>query len=142
MLSFGITGDGFSWHTARELEVLTDKAVLDPAGIIFDDQFRSLTIHLRRYELASGERSKRRLFTPYRYNKQRQISATLVVRNVVDYQVEPVDCGLREVNLILGVQLRNDCLLLRSAQELQGRSCFFLEVKFTDLDLILQDDNS
>lgn len=140
-MRFRIAGEGFTWYLARELEVLTDKANIEIDGISFDESTKTLRVPLRRYGLAAGERAKRRLLTSYRYDRHRPINALLTIGNVVDWHIARGEYALPEIEVILGAQLREDCLLLRSAQESRGKSCFLLEARFDQLNLSLEDSS-
>jgi len=138
-----IIGEGFTDAALKEVAALTDHAVVSFRQVEYDPGLRVVTLPIRRRPVVVTRcwGGLRRRLT---YDRLRTVEATVVIRNVEDYKVsiDPEKSDTSHVTLLFGVTVKDHTVVLSSAEEAAGRTCYLMELRVAELDLEILDAGS
>ncbi len=115
---------------------LTDRSRLRHAEVAHDPATGTVTLTITRFPLIK----RRRVFSNI-HDFRNPIPAVVTVRNVASCGIQnnaPHDLG-DEIQLIFGLQIRDNQVYACSAEEDRGQPCFSLTIEVSELDIEIAD---
>jgi hypothetical protein len=134
-----IGGEKLPVGVLEEFAAITDRSLLRPEAVQFNDAEASIVVPLSRPPLRGKRR--RLLVSGYRRDQSSSlIRAVLTIRNVESWAAECAPgFGHEPVTLLFGVGVKGNEVYFESAEEDQGRPWYSLTAKVTCIDLELDD---
>jgi hypothetical protein len=137
-MRYRVSGEQVSAEFIDTLAALTDRARLRHAEVAYDPTAGTVSLPITRYPLI-----KRRRVLPNIHDLENPIPAVVAVRNVVSCTIEnntPSDLDA-DVQLIFGLQIRDNQVFVCSAEEDRGQPCFSATLEVSGLDIELADNS-
>ena len=131
-----IKGNEFTTSFLHEVAALTDHARLHVRNVHYDESSKMLTFSIQRFPIR-----KQRIFQGYDYNMSCPIDASIIIRNVIQYNVDNhiSDSPDAEVTLLFGLIVKGNQLCLSSAEESSGVTEYMVIIEVSELDVEIRD---
>ena len=137
-----IRGDEFTSALLSEIGAITDRSLISPADVGFDEPAGLLRVPVRRFKVT---RRKKFLgsIAPYARDMSNPISCTITIRGVGSCTVVRSREGptLSEVTMLFGLKLDGRRVYFCSAEEEHGTPCYSLRAELATLDIELRDED-
>jgi hypothetical protein len=120
--------------------MLTDASTVYPGVERYDKESGVFSLPIIRYPLI-GKRKFFGSITPYRRDRTKPISTLITVHNVTDCNIHffNPDFNLISVTLIFGVTIRDNHIIINSAEEYHGKTCYLVQLTTQNIALELKD---
>lgn len=135
-----VAGGPFSENVFREIEALTDRALVHCDGVRYDQEMKLVVIPITRYPIKKRRKLLGRI-TPYAKEMTGGLSSLVTVRNVV--KVETANNLARDENqdvtVLFGLVVKDETVHFSSAEESRGTLMFSMDIHVSGLDLEIAD---
>ena len=135
-----IRGRSFTEHLFREIEAITDHALLQVESVKYDAHDGSVSMLMDRFRLSRAGRNFMRRWR-YKRDFDQRIRSSIVVRNVTSFEVEEniLDSDCTEIMIMYGITVRSDHIILTSAEETSGVNWYSFDIGINVVDVELMD---
>ena len=134
-----IKDGSFTDNVKREIEAITNKAILHFRDVKYNEVDKCITLPITRYNF----KTQRGFFgniKPYGYDKNVTIKSVITVRNVTSNNIT---CNMpsydTEITILFGMKVEDNKLLITSAEEDQGEPGYEIEIKVSTIDVEIRD---
>jgi hypothetical protein len=133
-----IKGDNFSDDLFKELQNITDHAILHISDLRYDRERGCVVLSLGRYRISQ---IKQRLFgtikTPV-YDRATRIRSYVTIKNVANCRIQSqYDCKVLETIIGGGMVVRGRNIYMCSQDEYHGEPFYSLEIGVSSIDITI-----